>query len=179
MTYDPRTYWPDRYRAQGDTYVARGGDPDSYVEQLENVGSVLTLVLPTSGRVLDFGCGPGRFRPLLEDHGLEYDGYDLIPGLGTVDRIEPERYDCAVAIYVLQHIVDEAEYVAAMTSIWHGLRPGGQLFVVDAMPMANPAPHMKPRGRDRVADFLTGPNIVVEPDADPIDPGHWVGLFTK
>lgn len=176
MTYDPATYWPDRYARQGETYVAQGGRRSSYEAQLELVAPLFDL-LPAEGRVLDFGCGPQRFRPALEARGLTYDGFDLVPGLGTVDAVEPGRYDCAVAIYVLQHIVDEAEYAAAMGAIQGGLGPGGTLLVVDAAPPGNHGPptaeHMRPRGPTGVMRWMASGMV------RDLDDRHWYGIFDR
>lgn len=172
MTYDPRTYWPNRYAVQGVTYVARGGDPDSYEEQRRRIAP-LVATLPTPGRVLDFGCGPERFRDACESHGLIYDGFDIIPGLGTVDTIEPRDYDCALAIYVFQHIVDAGEYAEALATLYDALKPSGMLLVVDHEPMTAPAAHMKPRGPEEfVRLFGNG-------EWWPMGDGHWTGRFTR
>ena len=175
MTYDPHTYWPERYRVQGDTYVAKNGDPDSYVEQLEEIAPYLERLLPVGGSVLDYGCGPGRFRPVIEGMGCEYDGYDLIPELGTIDRVGTNAYDAAIAVYVLQHIVDEADYAAALYTVWQGLRVGGHFLVVDHEPMSAPAAHMMPRGVEPIREIFGGPHVV----SHHAIIGHWLGVFSK
>lgn len=174
MTYDPDTYWPERHRRQGDTYVARGGNPAVSAKQVAALAPFLRF-LP-EGRVLDFGCGPGRFRPHLEERGLEYEGVDLIPGLGTmeVSDVDPGSFQASLAIFVLQHIVDEARYVEAVDTIYEALAPDGVLLVVDAFQLESPDPHMKPRG---AAAVLTQGFSFYRPlghfDA------HWIGSFTK
>ncbi len=178
MTYDPATYWPERYARQGPTYVAKGGRRDSYDAQIELIAPLFAAELPREGRVLDFGCGPQRFRPALEACGLVYEGFDLIPGLGTVGVVEPGRYDCAVAIYVLQHIVDEGEYADALGRIREGLRPGGVLLVVDALPTEytedRPRPaHMMPRGPQAVMAYMNSGAV------RSLDAGHWTGTFVR
>lgn len=173
MTYDPTTYWPERYAAQGDVYVAKAGRHSSHEKQLEAVPPFFAI-LPTSGSVLDFGCGPQRFRPALEAHGLTYYGYDLIDGLGTVDGLEPERYDAAVALFVLQHIppLDHGE---ALDTLYAALVPGGTLLAVDHEPLDEMDDHMAGAlGFRRVADAHDW-------EAELVGHWnrHWVGVFTK
>ncbi len=182
--YDPRQYWPDRFELQGEHYVAGGGHQHEHERQVELVVPALRGMLggmvstETTLRVLDYGCGPGRFRDELERLGYAYDGFDLIPELGTVERIEAERYDAAVAIYVLQHIVEDEEYATALHDLHRGLKPGGRLLVIDAViPTLPPVPgrnmHMAPRGAGPIEDvFRLGEHRL-------LDDGHWVGVFEK
>lgn len=174
--YDPETYWPERYRRQGPSYVARGGRPEVAQQQVEAVTPYFDL-LPSEGRVLDFGCGPGRFRPALEARGLDYEGVDLIPELGTmeVEDIRPGSFDVAVAIFVLQHIVDEGAYRSAVDTLFTALRPGGSLLVVDHDPMDDPDDHMRPRG----PDGLPAPEWVDGWWVGPAPEDHWAGLFIR
>lgn len=172
MTYDPATYWPERYAAQGVTYVARGGTRESYDEQLRRIAPLIRT-LPTPGRVLDFGCGPQRFRPTCEAHGLKYDGLDIIRGLGTVESVQDGHYTTALAVYVLQHIVDGSAYAQALDALYAALQPSGVLLVVDHEPIAAPAEHMRPRGPDELVRlFGSG-------EWWPMGDGHWTGRFTK
>lgn len=175
MNYNFATYWPNRYRRQGDTYVARGGRADSHQGQLYALAFYFAH-LPTEGRVLDFGCGPGRFRPALERHGLEYEGIDLVPELGTMDvaDLQPGSFECAVAIFVLQHIVDVDAYHDALRTIRRALKAGGCLLVVDHEPSAETewAPHMRPRGPHAIAcaPFERAAMLGAYDS-------HWIGLF--
>jgi SAM-dependent methyltransferase len=175
VIYDPATYWQARYEAQGEPYVARGGRQDSHDAQVEAIVPYFEH-LPSSGRVLDFGCGPGRFRGALEAQGLEYEGVDLVPELGTMEvgEIEPSSFDCAVAIFVLQHIVDERRYDAAIRVLHSVLRVGGTLLVVDHELRYGMDEHMRARGPSGLLPWTwRGYEMLGDHD------GHWVGLFTR
>lgn len=176
-TYDPDTYWPARYDQQGETYVARAGEKESHDAQLKAITPYFSH-LPTDGRVLDYGCGPGRFRAPLERRGLEYEGVDLIPECGTMDMsdIESKSFDCAVAIFVLQHIVRTGPYAQAVGQIWRALKYGGRFLVVDHQPDPDVDwdDHMNPRGPEGVQRWgWKRYKPLGEHD------GHWVGMFEK
>lgn len=172
MSYDPESYWKDRYEAQGPHYVAKGGRAESYYRQVELISPLLEC-LPTSGRVLDYGCGPQRFRGALEAHGLDYDGFDIIPGLSTTDYVEKDAYDCAVALYVLQHITDDAEYRMAVEFLTGAVKEGGTILVIDHNVRDGMAEHMKPRGLDPIREWVADASVT------SLDDDHWFGVFTR
>lgn len=166
-------YWRERYLQHGATYVATGNRAKDYHEQLAGLVPYIAH-LPERGRVLDFGCGPGRFRPALEARGLDYEGWDLIPELRTVQTLQPGSFDCAIAIFVLQHIVEEDAYEDAVALLASAVRQGGTLLVVDHEVRPKLAAHMVPRG----------PGPLVEAGFRRFDRvgaynNHWIGLFRR
>lgn len=177
MSYRPETYWPERFKRQGDTYVARGGRANAWTQEKAWI-EPLFAHLPRSGTVLDFGCGPGRFRPALESHGLEYVGVDLIPVLGTepvAEAMQLDRFDCAVAVMVLQHIVEEGAYLEVIRGLHATLRPGGTLLVVDHAHLERPHAHMCPRGPEGVLQAARWSSHALIGDV----PRHWAGVFVR
>lgn len=173
-----REYWTELYERQGVFYVAKRPTQESYDAQLAALAPIIRPLLPIGGRVLDFGCGPQRFRGVIEGEGREYVGVDLVPGLGTVedDRDLPLGFDCAVAIFVLQHILDDAEYGSILQRLHRLLGPDGRLIVVDHQPMQNPDPHMAPRGPlAAIEAWPSGGLHVLGVEYD----GHWVGYLDK
>ena len=176
MLFSTRDYWVNRYAEQGDSYVATEGSAAVSDDQFVSLLPCLEALVPTGGRILDFGCGPGRFRSFLESRG-EYVGVDLIPGLGTEELGEqlPTGFDCTVAVMVLQHIVDEDEYNHWIRQLFASLKPGGVLVVVDHDPMEDPDAHILPRG------YLS---ILNDPTCEGfhhthVYQDHWVGTFEK
>ena len=169
-----RRYWEERRKAQGLTYVARRGQRESYDEQKEAIEPILRTLVP-SGRVLDFGCGPGRFRDVLEEKG-EYTGVDLISGLGTTP-LESDwggPFNSAVAVMALQHIVGANDYRHWVRSIYDSLMPRGLFIVVDHEWMLSD-PHMEPRGPQGVMKWAPFSQRVDNGHYD----GHWVSVFVK
>jgi len=99
-------------------------------------------LLPTSGRMLDFGCGNGGFLsafaarfPEWELDGAETDdrhtgALQAIPGFRRLYGVNtnelPEKYDAISSVHVLEHLEDPAAVLAALRSkVW----PGGLLLV--------------------------------------------------
>jgi len=169
----PRAYWLERYRAQGDRYVAAGGRAENVQPQIELIAPHLVTHLPAGGRVLDYGCGPGRFRPFMEAQN-EYVGLDIIDELSDDWALLSGPFDFIAAIYVLQHITRDTDYYPAMRNLVDALACGGKLFVVDHIAMTNPAEHMSPRGPGPILDRTWAISSVAA-----LDELHWLGVFTK
>jgi len=176
---DPmRKYWTNRYQRQGKTYVARAGAVGSYAAQRAALAPPLRTLLGLGGkRMLDFGCGPGRFRQIMEEGGREYVGVDLIPGLGTqalTDHL-PRGFDCGVAIMVLQHIVDPEIYAHWVRELFACLNLGGRLIVVDHKVQAGMEAHMAPRGIEGLKALAPWSRTEIVGEYD----GHWIGYLVR
>jgi SAM-dependent methyltransferase len=104
--------------------------------------AVIESLGPLEGlRVLDLGCGKGRFSSHLKAEGAEVIGLDLsaamLSSLRGIDRVRAsarrlpfanETFDAVVAIEVLEHVgaVESVLFEARRV-----LKPGGRLAIVD------------------------------------------------
>ena len=103
--------------------------------------------LPQGARVLDVGCGTGRWVRRLEKHGLSVVGIDqssemlsLARKRGTLSPMvsgevqnlpfRDESFECVSAVTVIQHIPPQ-EQVRALSEMVRVLRPGGYLFLIE------------------------------------------------
>jgi SAM-dependent methyltransferase len=107
-------------------------------------------------RVLDVGCGVGRWSRLLASRGAQVTGVDLSPTMiaqaqqralaeGVADRCRfrvqdlssldvGDEYDLILGVTVLQHILDAAALRAALRAMTAHLAPGGHMVLLEAAP---------------------------------------------
>ena len=117
---------------------------------LDSLGDV------SNKRVIDIGCGEGRFTRLLAELGADVTGIDLtqpmldrarrlsgpnetyrLSDAETLDGIESESQDLAVSYIVL---VDLDDYRASIRAAHRVLRPGGAFIVCSIHPMRMATP---------------------------------------
>ena len=147
MPYNPRKYWADRLEQKGKNYVAFGDRQEAFDKQSQVFWDALAATLPGGGRVLDFGCGVGRFAPALAGAFDFYNGVDLNPGAleyapelpnASFAYLEEDKlpfddnfFDAAVSLTVIQHIVDPDQFSLWTAEIGRAVRPGGFIFIID------------------------------------------------
>ncbi|EOD66355.1 class I SAM-dependent methyltransferase [Amycolatopsis vancoresmycina] len=129
--------WRERARRTGLRRVMRSSQPDSLnagvTEQTRAVvAQQLTLVADRLGRrprhVWEIGCGIGRLTPTIAAHAERVHAIDMTPAMldqarvtcrhlpaveferVRADRMRPplERYDAAVCVWVLMHVLGES-----------------------------------------------------------------------
>ena len=145
-----RTQWTEAAQDWvGQDQVLRTGLLDSWM--LDELGDV------RGKRVLDIGCGEGRFSRLLAGLGAEVTGVDLTEPLierargmavggdsyvvgdaESLAGIEDESFDLAVSYIVL---VDVLDYRAAVEAAYRILKPGGRFVVCNVHPMRSAVPY--------------------------------------
>lgn len=110
--------------------------------------AIRAATITAADRVLDVGCGLGKFTLPLVDRGIDVTGldlsHDLIRALGELkgerelelhqgDILEPsedlrESFDVVTGFFVLHHLPD---LVAAFRGLHTFLRPGGRVVFVE------------------------------------------------
>jgi SAM-dependent methyltransferase len=127
---------PRELQARADLYAHQ-------TEPFDLVAWVCEAVVPLAGggRVLDVGCGPGRYLADLADRGVDAVGLDLSLGMarqalarGTVVVADAVRLPVldgsatvVLAAHMLYHLPDLAAAGAELARV---LRPGGRLVAV-------------------------------------------------
>jgi len=189
MKYEPRRYWERRAQKQGSTYVGYLGDPAATDDNYRRFEPLVSMLFPDEiVRVLDFGCGSGRWSALLAGRAMEYVGVDISPtGLQYAGDppsngryvllkddalpFEDASFDGAVALWVIQHTPD-ADWLVWASELRRVLAPGAKMLVIDDR--EGTAAHMFPRPPEAVADAL-GCRIVVMED----EGHHWCALLVR
>ena len=120
------------------------------LRQVEALASVARL--EPGSRVLDAGCGMGRYTFALAARGLDVEGLDLSPEmlerlgrfdagrygvpLHCADLLSPpaelrERFDAVVGFFTLHHVPDVGRCLEASASL---VRPGGRIAYLEPNP---------------------------------------------
>jgi SAM-dependent methyltransferase len=109
--------------------------------------------LSPGARVLDAGCGMGRYTFALADHGLAVEGLDLSPSLleqfrrfdagrynipvHCADVLDPPAelrcaFDAVIGFFTLHHLFDLAGSLRAMRAL---SKPGGRIVFLEPNPL--------------------------------------------
>jgi ubiquinone/menaquinone biosynthesis C-methylase UbiE len=124
-----------------DTQIVRGTVEENDPEYKELVAFFADV---KGKRILDVGCGKGKFARALMERGALITGIDPSPRLleyarsaggGTFEvgsatdlRLEDGAFDGVFAVEVIEHIPDFAGAIAEMTRV---LRKGGKICIID------------------------------------------------
>jgi SAM-dependent methyltransferase len=133
--------WIERIRTRGD--ISREGLLDEWM--LRALGDV------SGARIIDLGCGEGRFSRMLAQRGANVTGVELsapmlraalearvkdetyLPAdMENLSAIQDAHFDIAVAYLTLLDVLD---YQSAIREAFRILRPGGRFIVCNLAPM--------------------------------------------
>jgi SAM-dependent methyltransferase len=161
----PAHYWEQRARR----FAARGaglaavcsyGMPELYnraIQCSQRLALARHLRVPPGTRVLDVGCGVGRWSRLLAARGAQVCGVDLSPTMVAIAReraavsgLEQRcrflvqdlcaldtgaQHELVLGVTVLQHILEPERLRAALERMVMHLRPSGRMVLLEAAPM--------------------------------------------
>lgn len=164
LSYRPAEYWEDRARRfapQGDglAAVCSYGMPGFYnrlTHFCQRRALEPWLKAAPGFRVLDVGCGVGRWSRLLASRGACVTGVDLSPTMiaeaerraaasGLANRCRfivqdsadleiAGPFDLILCVTMLQHMLDGGALRCALRRMAHHLAPQGRLVVLEAAP---------------------------------------------
>jgi len=164
--YRPSIYWEDRAQrfaseGSGLAAVCSYGMPEFYNRAIhleQRLALAPWLQVAPGTRVLDVGCGVGRWSRLLAARGALVTGIDLSPtmiaeaerraaleGVAARCRFQVQdlsalrvegEFDLILEVTVLQHILDPAALRAALAAMRAHLAPGGRMVLLEAAPVA-------------------------------------------
>jgi SAM-dependent methyltransferase len=162
--YVPGLYWEDRARrfaGEGDglAAVCAYGMPEFYnraIDFEQRLALAPWLRVPRGARVLDIGCGVGRWSRLLAARGATVTGVDisqtmiaearrraLAEGVAgrcrfdvtDISALEVEgEFDMVLGVTVLQHILDPTALRAALMGMRSRVAAGGRIVLLEAAP---------------------------------------------
>lgn len=160
----PSVYWEERarsfaHRGAGLKAVCSYGMPSFYnraIDLCQRLALEPWLAVTPGMRVLDVGCGVGRWSRELARRGAFVTGIDLSPtmieearrraradGVGgrchfQVEDLSQldlgERFPLVVCVTVLQHILEPERLQTALRRLASHLDPGGRLVLLEAAP---------------------------------------------
>jgi len=160
----PSAYWEQRARRyaharEGLAAVCSYGMPEfynRYIQLCQQLALDRWLRVTPGNRVLDVGCGVGRWSLALARRGAQVTGVDISETMvaeaarraaarGLSQRCQfvaqdlaelavAGSYDLIVGVTVLQHILGEHRLLAAMAGLSDRLAPGGRIVLLEAAP---------------------------------------------
>ena len=163
--YVPDLYWEDRARrfageGAGLAAVCAYGMPGFYnrvIDLEQRLALAPWLKVSPGARILDVGCGVGRWSRLLATRGAKVTGVDISPTMieearrralddGVADRchfavsdisalaVEGE-FDLVLGVTVLQHILDPGALRAALEGMVARVAPTGRMVLLEVAPI--------------------------------------------
>lgn len=147
MSDDISNFWRARFERQGHT-----GWTNNIIYEFDQscrryaFRDWLEQQKPNGGIALDFGCGSGDFATILGNLGWSVVAYDkfvapkglecrsIFVAVNENEVLQRGPYDLIVCVTVLDHIMDDAEFIKQLHFFQSILKPAGKLFLLEYSP---------------------------------------------
>lgn len=145
------TLWSNDYIGKNVLKRHLDGSVDSGTRKTETLittANWLSHINPDAASVLDVGCGPGLYAPLLCKDGMHYEGFDIspyqiayarqhnsIPGMTRFYRSDfrtwnsEQRYDLVLLLYGIYSFYCRNDRVAFLKKLKKNLSSGGGIVI--------------------------------------------------
>lgn len=152
MNVEKQKYWDERYQTQGDlgTVSTVGTTPRQFWQRAQGIYNRVHDWVGCEQKIVDYGCGVGRFVPFLCGHSASYVGLDIVDATlssarrsyeGEGVRFRDVRSPCIedrtkTLIWchtVLQHIPEKEIEDDILPSWSRWLDKDGRIILVEAM----------------------------------------------
>lgn len=187
-----RDYWEDRARRHGSRAAGYRDDAmDAYEDRLRGSAIARLVGLGHGRRLLDAGCGAGRWSVFLAQNGWVVTGADIShelirlasPAAGvtyiasSIQDLElpAGNFDAWLSVTALQHITSPLEFDAALDNLTRMLRPGGAAAVLEYSPLGavgTMPSYMRARSRRQWIEVMTSRGYVKRAESGVRFLGH-------
>lgn len=136
-------FWKEKYEtlkgSEHQVVGAAGKSIEQYTLNTNAITSDFKEILSKGNTVVDFGCGIGRFKPLLQKYFKNYIGVDLVKKIitnGNADFYETQDFlssdikaDAIFCCVVLQHIAENTFLKIIIDKFRDILPIGGKVYL--------------------------------------------------
>jgi 2-polyprenyl-3-methyl-5-hydroxy-6-metoxy-1,4-benzoquinol methylase len=199
LSFDPKEYWNRRAREYGEAgqgwkavcYIGDSDWANKYLNSLQEWAVFRTVTIKPGMKILDAGCGVGRWSLKFAQLGASVTGCDISEemvriakeraaelSLNVDFRVQPieelnkeleNSFDLVISIGVLQHIVSQEKFLIACRKLVQMAKPDGKILLVEYVPRSlrtqhSTIPQMTCRTRKQVLEAFerAGGELVFE-----------------
>lgn len=197
-------YWDKRAykfgeKSEGQPAICSYGMPDFYNQHIDRLQRRLmlnNLDITPNMKVLDAGCGVGRWTSEMAKRGASVTGVDIsqemidiaqkrVDKLNLSDKVNfkhaplhligaSEEYDLVICVTVIQHIEDQKQWEESVLNLLAAAKKGGKIALLEVAPTDKSwvkipsRTHFKPRQRDDFVNFLkeNGAHLILDKGMD-------------
>ncbi len=164
-----KDYWNSMARKYKSSAILIPGDleiKNQYYNLLhERVMSKVFSGIPKGSKILEIGCGVGRWSIKLAKMGMDVTATDISKEMVKIAKTNAKRekvkigfqvtgadeinsrknyYDYALSVTVLQHIIDESKRIRAIENLAKSVKKGGRIILLERVGKEIGEFHVKP-----------------------------------